>query len=281
MNGARSGIQLPSQSGTPQGDGKIRRRALQILAGVCVLGLAVWARSCYDEPDAALLPEDLSRAAASDPSPLGAIRSGQSSDLSYFVDAAKTGQIGAVKALLDSGVKIDYANSSGETALLAAVAGGRDEVTNELIARGADVNAMDKHGGSVLLYAIESCGKLDGCKDHTIVDRLLAKGADPNPPPRRFSASSTPICSAISYDALPVVRELFQRGARLQRDGCLPAPFVMTKGVDMVQALLGAGLTPQASDVYLHLNATPAEKEAAAAIEAHLSPEERLALQRH
>jgi hypothetical protein len=49
----------------------------------------------------------------------------------------------------------------------------------------------------------------------------------------------------------------------------------------MVQALLNAGLTPQASDVYLHLKATPAEKEAAAAIEAHLSPDELLALRRH
>jgi ankyrin repeat protein len=182
--------------------------------------------------------------------------------------------------LLDAGMKIDYRNSMGETALMVSSGAGREDVAIELLNRGANPNVPDLRGKSILLNAIESCGKVGHCESHRVVDLILEKGADPNPRPPNYSAA-TPICAAISYDSTEIVKELFAKGARLQRDGCLPAPFVMTKQRVMVQVLLDGGLKPVAADVYMHLQATEAEREAAAVIEAELPEKERSALAAH
>ena len=59
-----------------------------------------------------------------------------------------------IEALLSAGANIDARNYLGETALIMAVNGNPEtKVTTQLIKSGADVNACDYQGHSVLDYA--------------------------------------------------------------------------------------------------------------------------------
>ena len=56
---------------------------------------------------------------------------------------------------LDAGLKPDARGVNGETSLFYAVRGQRIEVVKLLPAKGADVNAKDKFGGTPLMLAAE------------------------------------------------------------------------------------------------------------------------------
>jgi ankyrin repeat protein len=59
-----------------------------------------------------------------------------------LMTAARTGSVGAAKVLLDAGAKVDAKETwQGQTALMWAVAQKHPDMVQELIARGADVNA--------------------------------------------------------------------------------------------------------------------------------------------
>ena len=74
-------------------------------------------------------------------------------------DAAKTGNIEAVKQHLDTGTDVNVKDDEVGTPLhLAAVFS--KEVTELLIANGADVNAKDKYGGTPLDYANNEVAKI-------------------------------------------------------------------------------------------------------------------------
>ena len=90
-----------------------------------------------------------------------------------LMDAAKEGDVEAVKDLLHRGAEVDAKSSKGKTALHYAAANGRLDVVNLLISSGADLNARDRDWHTpLMLSAIYGC-------NHT-VQSLLNNGADPN-----------------------------------------------------------------------------------------------------
>ncbi len=90
-----------------------------------------------------------------------------------LMDAAKEGDVEAVKDLLHRGADVDAKSSKGKTALHYAAANGKVEAVNLLIASGADLNARDRDWHTPLMLAA-----IYGC-NHT-VQALVNNGADVN-----------------------------------------------------------------------------------------------------
>ncbi|XP_059620851.1 myotrophin [Phlebotomus argentipes] len=90
--------------------------------------------------------------------------------MSEFVWALKNGDLDQVKDLIEKkGVEVNR-DIDGRRPIHFAADYGQTEVLEYLITKGADVNALDKHGISVLLAAI--------WEGHTsCVETLLKKGA--------------------------------------------------------------------------------------------------------
>ena len=87
-------------------------------------------------------------------------------------EAAKDGNIGAVKQHIAAGTDVD-AKTGGETPLHMAARFGQSQVAELLIAEGADVNAKNDEGKTALHEAA-----VNGHKE--IAQLLIAKGADVN-----------------------------------------------------------------------------------------------------
>jgi ankyrin repeat protein len=91
-----------------------------------------------------------------------------------LMTAARTGKVGAVKALLAHGADINFKESRrGQTALMWAAAEGNTAVVEELVERGADIHAKTKSGFTPLLFAVRE-GRIG------VVQALLKIGADVN-----------------------------------------------------------------------------------------------------
>ena len=88
-------------------------------------------------------------------------------------EAAKQGNIEAVKQHLAAGVDVNAKDKYGLTPLHHAAWQGRNEIVELLIANGADVNAKDVDGGTPLHEAAS-----DGRKE--VVELLIDNGADVN-----------------------------------------------------------------------------------------------------
>lgn len=89
-----------------------------------------------------------------------------------LMGAARFGNPAVVSALLDLGANVDQTDGSGITALGRAVLGNQADLAELLIARGADVNHVDKLGMTPLLYA----ASID-FGDSAIIDLLRKSGA--------------------------------------------------------------------------------------------------------
>jgi ankyrin repeat protein len=139
-------------------------------------------------------------------------------------------------------IKLNYeANSrdceTGSTPLIEAIALGLDEIVNQLILRGADVNRAAKGGATPLMVASFYCsGELvrallesgaslaatdksgtsalhrtaQNCEQGKIVGLLLRAGADPN---SRTKLGETPLHTAAFYGNEAAVRLLVAHGA--------------------------------------------------------------------
>ena len=71
-----------------------------------------------------------------------------------IVEAARTGNIEAVKQHLAAGTDVNAGNKDGFTSLSMAAANGHKEVVKLLIAKGADVNAKNMFGETALGSAV-------------------------------------------------------------------------------------------------------------------------------
>ena len=102
-------------------------------------------------------------------------------------EAAKAGNIEAVKQHLAAGTDVNVKNDFGFTPLLKAAQFGRREVAELLIAKGADVSVKDKFGRTPL-----HCAADEGQTE--VAELLIAAGADVN---GRDNGDRTPLDFAV------------------------------------------------------------------------------------
>jgi len=147
--------------------------------------------------------------------------------------AAELGLIEIISILLDRGAEIDATDQLGGTALFRAVAAGRGQAAERLVARGADVGIADGTTGMLPLHKAAETGQI------AVVLLLLDADVDIN---ARDSLGMT----ALHYAATPVslsnaggpelIHVLVERGANLEaRNGSGQTP------LDYAQARSGYG----------------------------------------
>ncbi len=120
-----------------------------------------------------------------------------------LVDAVRSGDIAAVRALLDQGTDVDARLGDDSTALQWAVHERRPAMVDLLLEAGADVGLANRHGVSAVWLAAEN-------GDAGILERLLEAGADAN---RTMSGGETVLMTAARTGDQETVRLLLERGA--------------------------------------------------------------------
>ena len=73
-----------------------------------------------------------------------------------LIEAAKDDKIQIVNEMLDKGADVNAKDKDGWTALLHATWYGNIDVVNQLIAKGTDVNAKNNDGETALMFAYEN-----------------------------------------------------------------------------------------------------------------------------
>lgn len=84
--------------------------------------------------------------------------------------AIQKNDLQSVKKLMQQGIKINYKDNGGETALEHAVKIDNKDIVKYLISKGADLNTMDN----------KKCTPLSVIKSEVMMDLLLSKGANAN-----------------------------------------------------------------------------------------------------
>ena len=119
-------------------------------------------------------------------------------------EAAKQGNLEAVKQHLADGADVNSKNKSGYTPLHFAAYKGHKEIVELLIAEGADVNAKDDMGRTPFHIAIYG-------RQNEIVELLIAEGADVN---AKDDNSDTPLDEAIIYNSPETAGLLRKHGGK-------------------------------------------------------------------
>jgi len=164
--------------------------------------------------------------------------------VSQIHDAVKSGDVVAVKALLDKTPSLVNAkDESGQTPLHVAAQGQTPALVPLLVERGADVNAADNRGITPL-HLIAAGGNLAG------ITLLLDKGADVN---AKAADGATPLHGAVMGRQAEAVRLLAGRKANLESvDNYGRTPLVVAaremRGPAVIGALLDLGAKVDAAD---------------------------------
>ena len=169
-----------------------------------------------------------------------------------LVDAARTADAGAVRALIQKGANVNATEGDGTTALHWAA--HRDDLATVdlLIRSGARVNAANDLGATPLWAAC-----LNG--NPAIVRRLLQAGANPN---AALLLGETPLMVAARSGNADVVEQLTAKGAavntRAARGQTALMWAVSQRHPDVVKVLLAHGADVQArSDTWSQVMAVP------------------------
>ena len=125
------------------------------------------------------------------------------------MDAAQSGDLAQVRAVLATGVDVDSLTSYGETALHYAACQGHTACLKALLAAGASVHLVGKHGSTPLSLASMN-------RDAACVRAVIAAGADVNYVDRYGDAAFT---LALRRGHRRVLKILLRAGADVHTGG--------------------------------------------------------------
>ena len=132
--------------------------------------------------------------------------------------ASERGDAEMVAALVQAGAAVDAVTRIGHyTPLHVASAGGHAKVIERLVGAGADVSAAASNSGATPLHLAAAAGSA------AAVAALLDRGADPDA--REAAWGQTPLMFAAARDRVEAIRVLLERGAD---------PSITSKTVDLV-----------------------------------------------
>jgi ankyrin repeat protein len=166
-----------------------------------------------------------------------------------LIDAAKGGDLQAVRALVADGADPQVRDSNGATALHCAAASGHRDVCEFLLENGIDANASD-YDGRTVLHSAASGGNSD------VIDLLLTRGAFVSAPDD--TDRKTPLHVAATRGYADAMNLLVANGADVnERDGsgrtalwhaasaghCDAMDVILALGADL-NAADDAGVTP-------------------------------------
>src|SRR5688572_3072988 len=123
---------------------------------------------------------------------------------SSVADAAKAGDIAAVKAMLMNGGDVNAAHGDGMTALHWAASNGDAALTQMLLSAGANLRATTRLGGITALHIASQGGHAN------VVAALVAGGADAN---TATSTGATAVMLAARAGSTDTVTRLVETGA--------------------------------------------------------------------
>ena len=169
-----------------------------------------------------------------------------------LVDAVRSGEISAVRALIEKKADVNAAEGDGATALHWAAYRDDLAMTDLLLRAGANVNAANDLGATPLWLASEN-------GSGPIVQRLLRAGANPN---LALMAGETPLMAAARGGFDQVVAQLIAKGAvvnaRAKRGQTALMWAVAQKHPGVVKVLLAHGADLHAkSDAWNQVMAVP------------------------
>ena len=122
-----------------------------------------------------------------------------------LVEAARNGDLGAVRALLKGGADPNQAGPDGSTAVHWAVHRDNLDMLNALLDAGARPNGFTRYKITPLTLAAQN-------GNAALVDRLLVAGADPD---AASEEGQTALMTAARNGSVAVVRALLKRGAQI------------------------------------------------------------------
>jgi ankyrin repeat protein len=175
-------------------------------------------------------------------------------------DAAMSGDLRAVEALVAQGLDVNEAQGDGMTALHWAAELGELEMAKVLIAAGADMEAVTRIGSyTPLLVAAEEARE-------DVVLALIEAGADPHA--RRRPAGTTALHFAAANGSAAAVDALVRAGAEVDaretERGQTPLMFASSENrVEAMQALLAHGAEPSLTSDVLPLPERAAQDQRA------------------
>ena len=186
------------------------------------------------------------------PIALAVLLVGAGRDQLSLIDAAKSGDKDALRALLEQKTNINASEGDGSTALHWAAYKDELEGADLLIRAGANVNAANDLGVTPLWMASQN-GSV------AMVRRLLEAGANPNAP---LLAGETPVMVASRAGYPEVVEQLLARGGNPNAHGARGQTALMwaaaQKHPDVIKVLIAHGADLSArSDVWKEVMAVP------------------------
>ena len=156
-----------------------------------------------------------------------------------LVDAVRSGDTAAVRALLSEHADVNAAQADGATAL--AWAAQRDDLESAelLIQAGAGVNAANEYGATPLWLA---CNRANAA----MVEKLLKAGANPN---LALLTGETPLMAAADRGSLDVVKLLLAHGANVNAKETRGGQSALMWAVAEKQSEVVRALVEQGADV--------------------------------
>ena len=175
-------------------------------------------------------------------------------------DAARIGDLDAVRALLAEGEDANAAHGDGMSALHWAAERGDTELIDTLLQGGAKLDAVTRIGSYTPLHVASAAGQAE------VVKLLLAAGSDASS--ATSTSGATPLHLAAGAGNVEAIAALVDHGAevdaREQTWGQTPLIFAAARDrVDAIRALLERGADPNAASATVDLVADYELAEAA------------------